>query len=533
MVAGQTPLSAAHFVKARKTALPVLVAFALALAIAGIPIALHWPFSEAKLTQSLQEDFPATVTFQKFHSTFFPHPGCVGEGLAFRRLGSSPDTPPIVTIQRFSVAAHYIDLFLRPGYLARIVMNGFRVFVPPPGTPLAPAAWQESASTTRVGEIIADGASIEIARADDNSTLLFDIHRLKLTAVSQNKPLAYEVTLHNPLPPGETRAHGQFGPWNYHDPGRTPVEGHYVFQNADLAVFAGIAGMLSSQDRFQGTLGHIESQGRIDIPDFLVTRSQHSVHLAADFHAFIDGTNGDVQLERVTAAFLKTHVLAKGRIAGQSGRHGKTAAIDLSVQDGRIQDVLRLFVREPKPPFNGISSFRAHVVIPPGNRPFVEKVWLIGDFGIEGGQFAKASRQKEIDTFSDKARGAKPDEQLEDEDPERVISNVAGHVELRDATATFLNSSFTIPGAFAEMHGTYNLQSEAIDLHGTLRTDAELSRMSSGFKSVLLKPFDVFFKRKHAGAVVPVHLIGTYKDPQPGLDLPVKSSSDKSPAPAK
>jgi hypothetical protein len=533
MVAGQTPLSAAHFVKARKTALPVLVAFALALAIAGILIALHWPFSEAKVTQSLQKDFPATVTFQKFRSTFFPHPGCVGEGLAFRRLGSSPDTPPIVTIQRFRVEAHYIDLFLRPGYLARIVMNGFRVFVPPRRTPLAPAAWQESESTTRVGEIIADGASIEIARADDDSPLLFDIHTLKLTAVSQNKPLAYEVTLHNPLPPGEIRAHGQFGPWNYHDPGRTPVEGHYVFQNADLAVFAGIAGMLSSQDKFQGTLGHIESEGRIDIPDFLVTRSRHSVHLAADFHAFIDGTNGDVQLERVTAAFLKTHVLANGRIAGQSGRYGKTAAIDLSVQDGRIQDVLRLFVREPKPPFNGISSFRAHVVIPPGNRPFVEKVWLIGDFGIEGGQFAKASRQKEIDTFSDKARGAKPDEQLEDEDPERVISNVAGHVELRDATATFLNSSFTIPGAFAEMHGTYNLQSEAIDLHGTLRTDAELSRMSSGFKSVLLKPFDVFFKRKHAGAVVPVHLIGTYKDPQPGLDLPVKSSSDKSPAPAK
>jgi hypothetical protein len=92
MVAGQTPLSAAHFVKARKTALLVLVA--LAPAIAGMVIALHWPFSEAKVTQSLQEDLPATVTFRKFHSTFFPRPGCVGEGLAFRRLGSSPTRLP-------------------------------------------------------------------------------------------------------------------------------------------------------------------------------------------------------------------------------------------------------------------------------------------------------------------------------------------------------------------------------------------------------------------------------------------------------
>ena len=64
MVAGQTPLSAAHFVKARKTALLVLVT--LALAIAGILIALEWRFSQAKVRQSLQA-FPATVPFQKFH----------------------------------------------------------------------------------------------------------------------------------------------------------------------------------------------------------------------------------------------------------------------------------------------------------------------------------------------------------------------------------------------------------------------------------------------------------------------------------
>ena len=81
--------------------------------------------------------------------------------------------------------------------------------------------------------------------------------------------------LHNPIPPGEIRAHGHFGPWNCNDPGQTPVEGHYVFQNAAFAVFAGIAGTLSSQDRFQSILGHMESQGSIDIPDFMVTRSQH------------------------------------------------------------------------------------------------------------------------------------------------------------------------------------------------------------------------------------------------------------------
>jgi hypothetical protein len=52
--------------------------------------------------------------------------------------------------------------------------------------------------------------------------------------------------------------------------------------------------------------------------------------------------------------------------------------------------------------------------------------------------------------------------------------------------------------------------------------------MTNGYKSVLLKPFDDLFKRKHAGAEIPVHLVGTYSDPQAGLDLPLKNSSSTS-----
>jgi hypothetical protein len=101
-------------------------------------------------------------------------------------------------------------------------------------------------------------------------------------------------------------------------------------------------------------------------------------------------------------------------------------------------------------------------------------------------------------------------------------------VELRDATANFRELSFSVPGASTRMHGTYNLQNQQVDLHGTLKTDVELSKMTNGYKSVLLKPFDDLFKRKHAGAEIPVHLVGTYSDPQAGLDLPLKNSSSTS-----
>jgi len=89
----------------------------------------------------------------------------------------------------------------------------------------------------------------------------------------------------------------------------------------------------------------------------MVRRSQHAVHLRSEFQAAANGTNGDVQLDRVTTTFLKTTVLARGEIAQHAGQQGKVASIALSVRDGRIQDVLRLFVREANRPYTVSPAF--------------------------------------------------------------------------------------------------------------------------------------------------------------------------------
>jgi hypothetical protein len=457
-------------------------------------VGIRWPFSEQKVVRSLQETFPATVTIQKFRPTYFPYP----------------------------------DLLFRPGHLARIGTKGFLVQVPAFGTKVQQTEWHATPSNTQVGEIALDNSVLEVARNDGKPALRFDIHRLRLSSVSKKRAMTYDIALHNPLPTGEIRAHGQFGPWESGDAGETPLAGEYHFQNADLSAFKGIAGTLSSDDKFQGTLGHIDAQGTIDVPNFEVTRSKHSVHLIGKFRAFINGMNGDVTLERVNAAFLKTQILAKGEIESEPGTHGKTTTVDLTVADSRIQDVLRLFVREAKPPLNGTTDFHAHVVLPPGEGKFLQKVRLSGDFGVAGGQFSKSSTQEKVGDFSERASGEKPDDR-ETEDKARVISKLSGHVELRNTIATCTNFSFVVPGATAEMHGTYGLESRKVDLHGMLKSDAELSKMSSGIKSALLKPFDAFFKKKRAGAVVPVHLIGTYDDPQPGLDIPSKQPASIKP----
>jgi AsmA-like protein len=418
-------------------------------------------------------------------------------------------------------------LLFRPGYLARIVLTGLRVDVPAIGTPREPYSWHATPSHIRVGEVIADGAAVKIAREDADRPLVFDVHTAKLTSVSRNQPLSYYVTVHNPLPPGEITARGKFGPWNSDDPGTTQLSGATSFRNADLSVYHGVGGTLSSDNHFGGPLQRVEARGVIDVPDFSVIRSKHAVHVKTAFHAFINGLNGDVHLEHVAAGFRKTTVTAEGNIAGTPGGHGKAAQLDLFVTNGRIQDVLHLFVSETRPPLNGVTSFRAHFSWPPGDSSFLQKIRLTGDFGIAGGQFTKGSTQSDVADLSDRARGEKSEDNPED--PDDIVSNLSGHVDLRRAVATLSDISFEVPGALAKMQGTFNLENHKVDLHGTLKTDAEFSHMISGFKSVLLKPFNVFFKKKHVGAVVPVHLIGTYEHPETGMDIVPKGAPQQSP----
>jgi hypothetical protein len=99
---------------------------------------------------------------------------------------------------------------------------------------------------------------------------------------------------------------------------------------------------------------------------------------------------------------------------------------------------------------------------------------------------------------------------------------------LKDGVATLTNISFSVPGAVAYMHGTFNLLNERIDFHGVLKTDAEFSKVGGGgIKSIFLKPFDAIFKKEPKGAEIPVKLTGTYAHPQPGLELTGGKKAEK------
>jgi hypothetical protein len=139
--------------------------------------------------------------------------------------------------------------------------------------------------------------------------------------------MSFRATLINAKPPGEIQSTGKFGPWQAHEPGLTPVSGRYTFQNADLSVFRGIAGVLSSEGSYQGVLDHISLEGRTDTPDFSVRVSGHPVHLTTQFKAVVDGTGGNRLLAPVNAQFGHSAVSAWGSVEGEPGVKGKTVSL--------------------------------------------------------------------------------------------------------------------------------------------------------------------------------------------------------------
>ena len=502
--AATTPQPLSGGLRLRKTIVAIIV-MAAAVILAVVFAGKLWPFSMTSVLTDLAEASDSQVTAHGFHSTYFP-PGAVLEGVEFRH---GARRFRLITIEKLTIRGTYPGILT--GHVARTVAEGARVFVPAFGSNMI---FRSKHSKTVVDEIVANGASIEFeSDSPQKQGLRFDLHEALLTGVAWGSPIHYRLKFHNPEPPGEISVKGQFGAWADGHPENTPLSGEYSLDHADLSVYGGIGGLVASHGKFDGAFKHINVSGETDTPDFEVKSSGHKVRLTTEFEAFVDAMHGDTFLNRVEAHFAHTTVTAAGSVAESKKGKGKTALLRLTARNARIEDVLGLFVTGARAPMSGPVSLAADVKIPPGRGPFLEKVMLQGQFGIDAGHFSKPETQKDVDQLSAGARGQSK------EDPATVLSDLEGVVQLSNGVARFSDLRFGVPGAKARMHGTYNILNYRIDLHGRMRVDTRISHTSSGVKALLLKVMDPFFKKKRRGEVVPVHIEGTYEKPQFGLDM--------------
>ena len=502
----------------------VIAGIALLVLLMGgtLFLALHWPFTREKVIKSLEDSTASRVEIKTFHPFYFPRPGCAAEGVVFRK-SSERGPVALISVQKLTLESGFLNMLRM--HVSELRAEGAQVTI---------SSGSKFEQKTDNGIVIdhfqADGAIVNFASRDGNEEpLKFVFEQFALKNVSSSAPLSYQLKVKNPLPPGEIAAAGQFGPLNLADSSKTAFSGDYTFSDADLGAFQGIAGKLFSRGKFHGTLGHIEIEGNTDAPAFEVTESHHAVHLATQFQAYVNGETGDTFFSSVQSRIGKTMVLWTGKVAGSEGKQGKVASLEMSSRNGRIEDLLRLFVTAEKPPMQGAISFKGTTLLPSGDLPFLKKVEINGAFGIDAGRFTNPETQHGVDQLSEnsesdevikaekKAAGGKEKE----EDVPLALSDVKGSVVVRNGTAKFSKLSFDIPGASAEMHGTYNLISQAIDLHGEMHMDSELSKTTHGVKALFLKPFDPFFKKKH-GSLLPVKVGGTFKHPTFGLELAKK-----------
>jgi hypothetical protein len=489
----------------------------LGLIVAAIVmLAIHWPFSRDAVQKALESATSRPVEIGAFHSSYFP-PGCTAENIrVLHEDGKSGE--PLITIEKLLVQSSLTGmLFFAPKRLAQVKVVGMHVRIPGKRKDGRFTLGGQGGKSLSIGKIVADGAVLEFMPSEPGKKpFLLRIEDLEIRDVGAGMPMKYRANVRNSEPPGLIRSEGHFGPWNADDPGATPVKGTFLYNDVKLGELKGISGTMQAKGKFEGPLGKMRTDGDLEAPDFLVDGSGNAVRLTVGFKAMVNGTNGDVRLEPVDAHFWRTTLVANGSVAGRPGEKGKTTTLDLAIRHGRIQDLLRLFSKDKVAPMSGAVALRAKFLWPPGEGKFLQKIRMDLDFGIDDAKFQSDATQEAIDRIAKAGEGENKKEQ--EADARTMLGDLRGHVAFRNGIATLTKGSFTVPGASATIHGTYNLLDHTVNLHGVLDTKGKLSDSTTGFKSLIAKLITPFFKKKNEVKLVPFKITGTFANASVSLD---------------
>ena len=481
------------------------------------------PILRTRVIETLGTRFKSRVELATLHVSVMNGLQISGGGLQV--YGAADPNPyeagvqPLLEISEFRFQAPLRDLFLEPMRIHTVYVSGLTLNIPPK------EHRQEMRSVRHHGKmsiavtefVCKDTRLVINTLRPGKLPLEFDISDLKMKDIGPGLPFRFDATLINPKPVGGIHSTGQFGPLNEESPRDTAVDGNYSFTNADLGTLKGIAGILSSTGNYGGTLGRIEVAGKTDTPDFRIAVSGHPVPLHTDFHAIVDGTDGDTYLDPVRARFLHTSFVAKGKVVRMNGVKGHDIELNVVLGQARIEDLLQLGVKTDPPVMTGSVEMQTKLSLPPRDADIASRLKLDGNFHVPAAHFTNEKVQNKIDAFS--LRGQGKAKLAKQPSPDDVTSDLQGIFKLSDGVLSFSSLHFLVPGAHADMTGEYSLDGNTFDFHGKLKLDAKLSQTVTGWKSILLKPVDPFFSKHGAGTEVPFKVTGTRSEPHFGLDF--------------
>ena len=466
----------------------------------------HWPFRYRNVEPLLQGVFASQVKIDRYHRTYWPHPGFVAQDITLRR-NSAPDLPPVGSARELLVEGSWADLLLLRKRVLLVEVSGLHVVIPPVGS----RANQEDFPPGSSGDFTGPKTEVQVLHLidatldlmqDSGGRLRFPIRDLRLHNVKSGGAVPYEVDMSNARPAGRIVASGSFGPLQPKNLGNTPLSGHFRYTGVELGQIGSLRGTLSSEGEFKGTMAAAEASATENTANFAVGDGRPAA-VDGSVQATVNTLTGDVILHRITVTTGATTVNAAGWVRGSP----KVTDLDLEVAKGRPEDLLGPFLSHT-PPVVGMVWLKSHAHLDPAvhHARFLDRLKMNGQFSVPQERLTSTKTEKSLTAFSERAQGGH--ESAEDARPE-VVSSLVGVASVRHGVVHARDLRFVVPGASAEMSGTYGLQHGEADLKGMLRMEADLSHVTTGWKAMLLKPLAPFFHKKPAGTAVPVKVTGT------------------------
>ncbi len=509
----------------------------LGLLLLGGGIFVYWyvrtlgPRSKDRIIQALDDRFDADVKMQSLQVSIFPHPSVTVEGLVVNHR-NWPSQHPLIAARRFYARTTFATLLSRGDTVDLVRLDELSIYLPrrpksgSGGGFMSPHFAQAGKKKSRrlhflIKTIVADGTLLVIeSKKEGKQPLRFELAKLTLHSGSPSRALTFNANLTNPKPPGQIITSGDFGPWERDDPRATPITGQYSFQHADLGVFKGIRGILSSTGDYRGVLERIDVNGATDTPDFALKTRGDPLHLKTTFHSIVDGTDGDTILDPVDALLGSSEFICRGSISHLPGSDGKTISLTARTKQAHMEDILKLVLGNSKTMLKGPVDFKSKILIPQGSERVLDKLQLDGRFAIPSAIFTSQKVEHVLTTLSLRARGIdEKEEEKRGYQNTHVASDLNGVFKLSQGVASFSRCTFSVPGATIDLRGKFDLRSDRIDMNGFFRMQATLSDTQSGLKSLALKALDPFFEKNGAGFQIPISIEGTRDQPVIGASI--------------
>ncbi len=503
----------------------ILLGIAAIWAVLGI---VHRAEPEARrlVIKSLADRLHCRVELDQLHVSVLRGLGglqVTGAGLRIESIDGSGRLAnsgvPMLTVESFAFHTRLGTLLHDTPGAITVYANNVIVTMPPAAPADAARAKSPDAlpGILMLRRVVVHGAKLIFEPAQPTgSPVEFDLSEMDLTDLGDRKAFSYTATLLEDAPIHEVHANGHLGPWLASSPRDTPIDGSFHFDHADLSVIPGLSGTLASTGSFSGTLSHLTAQAAEEIPDFALATSAHPFALTIHCQLQLDNTNGNAIVDSTTAEFLHTRIAANGTVTRTAGGH--VIEVDEEIH-GRDEDVLVLLSKARPPVLNGALEFHGHLSVPAGEQSVVTRSHLHGTATIQAATWGDPSLQQQVDAISQRAQGKA---EVAKGDPKKIpvaSASMTTQVAIDNGVMRLTNLVYAMPGASIVMQGSYPVAGTQIELHGVARTAARASQLTTGWKSLLLKPVDPLFSKHGAGAELPVKLVGNLSHPEFGTDF--------------